>query len=268
MTEPWFRMHANILDKRVVWRLANATNIHPVRAAGHLAVFWGKVSQNVRGGDVSAIPDAQLEAWAAWDGKRGKFASWLRTEHTTGGIVNEYDEYSGALDDRREKDRLRQATLRDKRRKSRGHNGDNPRDVTRDIGVTSGGYDTIRDDTIQTTTTPHPLAAALLERLDEPDRPDFARFLAASPDATMWAGESGAWLDGARSPAITATQLVAAAREFMGNGEDFAIRLWRGYLRNAASAPPEPIQRRRAPKPNPGAQGYANALAAVEDIAQ
>lgn len=134
-------MHANIGDKPVAWRLSSALAITLPKAVGHLALFWGKVSQHAPGGDVSQIPDLQLESWAGWDGKRGRFAAWVRDSHSTEGVVNEYDEYSGALDVRREQDRKRKQLQRDRERTSKDGHEDGPRDVTRTSRTT------IRDDT-------------------------------------------------------------------------------------------------------------------------
>lgn len=152
MSEPWFRMHANILDKPVTWRLAEATGIHPVKAAGHLAAFWGKVSQHGSHGCVGDLPDTQLEAWAGWDGRKGAFAAWLRVAHLTDGVVNEYDEYSGALEAHRAKNRERVKKWRTERERN-AHSND---DVTRTESVTSASRNdvTIRDDTKREVTTP------------------------------------------------------------------------------------------------------------------
>lgn len=160
MNDPWFRMHANIGDKPVSWRCASVLGIPLAKAVGHLAMFWGKVSQHVPGGDVSEIGDSQLEGWAGWDGKRGAFAAWLRADHLSEGVVNEYEEYSGTLDLRREKDRQRKAEQRERERTSQAETRTVPQEVTRksrgshaDIPqeVTRMSRRTIRNDTKQTT---------------------------------------------------------------------------------------------------------------------
>lgn len=107
MNDPWFRMHANIGSKRVVWRLMNATGVSKTRAVGALAMFWGAVSLYCPQGNVADVPDPQLEEWAAWDGKRGAFASFVREQHSTGGVINDYQEYCGALEVYRKKVRDR-----------------------------------------------------------------------------------------------------------------------------------------------------------------
>lgn len=280
MNDPWFRMHANIADKPVVWRLASALKLSHAKAVGHLAMFWGKVSQHAPHGIVTDIPDAQLEAWAGWDGKRGAFADWLRAHHLTNGRVNEYDEYSGKLEERRERDRQRKAA----QKRARPSDAD-ARGVPQEGARNSGGIPaesrknssaTIRDDTKRDeVTTPPPPAAgvqALIDRtfheIGSAGRSGIDELLRASPDPAKWAHECLAALDGLHGVTLTPAQLAMAVHDFLGNGADRSLKLFRGYLRAAANKDPATTPRTPRPaRPNPGAQGYANALAAVEDLA-
>jgi hypothetical protein len=124
-------------------------SLDKARAVGYLGMFWGALSQHCVGGNIADVPDSLLEEWAEWKGKRGVFASFVRQHHSRGGIVNEYDDYSGRLDARREKDRQRQAEWR------KSHTPNAPDDtlgnayVTRDITSTSplANGVTIRNDT-------------------------------------------------------------------------------------------------------------------------
>lgn len=145
MNAPWYRMHANLGDTKVLWRAVTFLGTSPGTAAGHLALFWGKVSQHCPGGDISQLPDAQLESWAMWDGEPGMFARFIREQHCTDGKVNDWEEFNGPLEERRRKERERKAAQR-----SRGRAQDVPRDVPRDTPrdgrTTSGGYDTKRDE--------------------------------------------------------------------------------------------------------------------------
>lgn len=119
MSEPWIRVHANLRDKPVVWRAVEALGISQAEAVGLLVGFWGAASQHVTNGAVGEIPDAQIEAWAGWSRKKGKFAAWLRAAHLDrDGRVNEWDEYAGHLEEQR-----RQA--RDRKRRSRAGHADN-----------------------------------------------------------------------------------------------------------------------------------------------
>jgi hypothetical protein len=129
MTEPWIRVHANIASKPVIWRAVTALGVSENEAIGLLVRFWGAVSQNVVNGDLTGVPDPQIEAWAGWKRKRGLFAAFIRSSHTDpSGRVNEWDEYAGTLETRRAKDRARKADERAK--KSRGSHADRPQDVT------------------------------------------------------------------------------------------------------------------------------------------
>ena len=113
MSEPWIRVHANLHGKPIVWRAVDALHVSQHEAIGLLVQFWGGVSQHASNGHVADLPDAQLEAWAGWRGKRGRFAAFIRSTHLDAdGRVNEWDEYAGALEHRRSKERDR---LRNKR---------------------------------------------------------------------------------------------------------------------------------------------------------
>lgn len=138
MAESWFRMHANIADKQVAWRLKKATSITLAEAIGHLAMFWGKVSQLAPKGDISQVDDEMLERWGGWNEKHnkpGQFASWVRSQHVTDNRVNEADEYNGPLEAKREADRVRQ---QNRRSKTHVQSEDVTRDVAATPGVTSG----------------------------------------------------------------------------------------------------------------------------------
>ncbi len=118
MAEPWIRVHANIAGKPVVWRAVEALGVSSLEAVGLLVTFWGAVSQHASNGQVASLPDSQLEAWAGWTRKRGKFAAFIRAHHLdSDGRVNEWDEYAGALEEQRRQSR-------DRKRKSRGSHSD------------------------------------------------------------------------------------------------------------------------------------------------
>lgn len=119
MAEPWIRVHANLDGRPLIGRAVEALGVSENEAIGTLVRFWGKVSQHAVNGDVSNIPDIQLEAWAGWKRKRGKFAAFIRSTHLDpDGRVREWDEYAGALETRRASDRRRKEAERE--RKSRG----------------------------------------------------------------------------------------------------------------------------------------------------
>lgn len=113
MADFWIRVHANLAQKPVAFRAADALGVRHAAAVGHLVMFWGAVSQHTENGHVADYPDAQLEAWACWEGTRGRFAKFLREQHLDDeGRVREWDEYGGALHRSREKNRTRQERWR------------------------------------------------------------------------------------------------------------------------------------------------------------
>lgn len=146
MSEPWIRVHANLISRPVVGRAMEVLRLSRYEAIGCLVCFWGSVSQHVPGGFVASFSDTQLEAWAGWTKKRGKFAAFIRAHHLDAeGRVNEWDEYAGALETVRAKDRARQQKYRDSRRDVTGDVRVTSADAPRDVPVTS--RDTIRYDT-------------------------------------------------------------------------------------------------------------------------
>lgn len=104
MTEPWIRVHANLVAKPVVWRAVDALGVPVNEAIGLLVRLWGAVSIYGRRGDLSDVSNSQIEGWAGWTRKRGKFAAFVRAQHLDAdGRIREWDAYAGPLDDRRER---------------------------------------------------------------------------------------------------------------------------------------------------------------------
>lgn len=170
MAEPWIRVHANLAARPVIRRAVVALGVEKHKAMGLLVQFWGAVSQHTVNGDIRDVPDSDIEEWAGWKGKRGKFAVFVRSQHAdAGGRVNEWDEYAGSLELRRAKDRLRQEERRrriqEERERlsrglshgaSRGGHADAPRDVAwtvagsvtqESVPARAGAPVTRRDDT-------------------------------------------------------------------------------------------------------------------------
>lgn len=123
-------MRAHLSRAKVAQRLAALCKGDAQKAAGVLIDFWSSVAEHGVNGLVSSHPDHTIEDWAGWRGKRGVFATWVREHHLDeDGRVKEWDEYMGALEARREADRLRKEAER-LRRKSNGRHADSPADVT------------------------------------------------------------------------------------------------------------------------------------------
>lgn len=215
MGEPWIRVHANLHNKPVVFRAVEALGVSRAEAVGLLVSFWGAASQHAPNGSVGDYPDAQLEAWAGWERKRGKFAAFIRAQHLDAdGRVNEWDEYAGVLEEQRRQSR-------DRKRKSRGSHSDN--------GVTSRGSSqtsspTIRDETKREASSPPAwrpvLESKLADRLpSDAARNALAAILFKAKGRLAWAAELTAMLDqmGGHVPA-TPDQLAEALSEYAANG--------------------------------------------------
>lgn len=140
----WIRVAANMGARKVTARLSAvlraedmggmSRGLSRAAAVGHLVMLWGNVAENTTGGYIADVPDDLLEDWAGWDGAPGVFARWLREQHVTDGRINDWDEYAGALEDRREKDRVRKQRQREREKDSEGR----PRDVRVTSGRTNG----------------------------------------------------------------------------------------------------------------------------------
>lgn len=81
--------------------------------------------------------------------------------------------------------------------------------------------------------------------------------VAATPDASVeaWMAEIRVAGDGMHGPAVTGEQLGRAVRDFNGNGGDLSLKLFRGYLRDAAR-PPAPPKTHSAKGIPPGQYTY------------
>lgn len=155
MRVPWIRVHGHLIDKPVVSRLVKATGVNRHEACGVLITFWSGVAENADNGLIRGHDDHQLEKWASWPQtrtRRGKFAAWVRAEHMdSDGRVPEWDDYAGELEYQRERNRINQQKLRDRRKtkleefRARG-SGDRNGDVS-DMSPTTRRNETKRDET-------------------------------------------------------------------------------------------------------------------------
>jgi hypothetical protein len=200
--------------RKVVARLVEYAKIDLVVAVGHLAIFWGAVSQHCARGDISDVPDSLLEEWARWRGETGVFARFVREKHSTNGIINDYDEYNGALEDRRAADRVRKAEERRRARESQSGNVKRPQDVLRkSVGSRSDVQRTIRDDTQRN----REVEGALTPR---------QQLLTQVPHPEIWEADMDAMLSGSRGVApVTQDQLDRAIRDYLGSGNVSKPRL-------------------------------------------
>jgi hypothetical protein len=253
MAEPWIRVHANLADKPIVWRVVDQLKVSQNEAIGLLVRFWGAMSQHGANGRVASLNDSQIEAWAGWRGKRGRFAEFVRANHTDeDGRVREWDDYAGALETRREKER-------DRKRRQRGQasgNGakavrdvpqDEPRDNPHDVARTGPGTvqparanETIRDDTNsgQSINPAGEEERELAARLaNDAERAALATIVAGAESAATCVMSLTAMLTG-NDPAIakpTDAQFGQALLDYNGKGSQWNPAYFRGFLKRAVS---------------------------------
>lgn len=236
MAEPWIRVHANLADKPVIWRAVKELRISQNEGIGLLVRFWGEMSQHGNDGLVITLTDEQIEAWGGWRGKRGKLAAFIRQFHTDDdGRVNEWDDYAGKLEDRRQKDRDRKREARDRKRKSRGQStrrpADAPPEVPQDVTVDapqtvrteSLPARAVRDDTIRDTTSSKTTTPRRTKRDERSSGAESSDLLPAEPARETWLTPiCHAWeaRNGAGSFAIIARQAAGALGKLRHAGHD------------------------------------------------
>lgn len=210
MSAPWIRVHALLAARPVVYRLAPLCGDDLAKAVGHLVILWGNVSVHAENGFVRDYPDAQLEKWAEWNGPRGDFAAWLRKYHLDeDGRIRDWDEYAGALEARRAKERARVATRRSDPLRCTHGVAQQTRDVVqqshgvRTVLQPARANETTRDDTRRDetrtpeSTPPPPTAPATATGREQRSDGEIA-FLTAIPESqrTKWEAIIDGWHSG------------------------------------------------------------------------
>lgn len=134
----WIRIDAHAIDSIEVARLAELLDVDIVTAFGHYCALGGAVAEHSPEGDIAGVPDAALERWGRWAGKRGKFAPAVRQVfQNSEGTYGDWLDSMGKLIERREKERAR---------KSGGNSTETPRRLPGNSGAT-GRNGTERDGT-------------------------------------------------------------------------------------------------------------------------
>jgi hypothetical protein len=226
VTRFWIRVNARLADDAEVRAFAkvilprSSVRLGIAAACGYLVTLWGRVIDEQEDGNLATRDDDVIEEWAKWDGKRGVFASAFRSAFTTDGKIREWDDYQGALIERREKDRTRK-----RGKKSAGIPQETPPEsapIPQEIpqsssrNVNGNGNDS----------SSSALAA------------DVVRLLEALPDdvAQMaWGSEIAAARQGMHGKPLTDEQIARACRDYVGNGHmgSPSLRHFRGFLASA-----------------------------------
>lgn len=118
----WIKVVTRIASDDAVRALAKDAGLPYAYAVGCCILVFLSLPQYAKDGKLATIPDVQLEGWAMYEGKRGRFAKAFRAHLCTDdGIVTEWEEINGAA--MREWDRtkgIRKKTSRGNLDASRG----------------------------------------------------------------------------------------------------------------------------------------------------
>lgn len=92
----WVAIDIDIAGDPAVHRMAESLKIRVPEVVGLLTLTFGGMAKHSPDGRIAAVPDVLLETWAAWHGKRGRFATLFRAELCdTDGVVRAWEKYNG-----------------------------------------------------------------------------------------------------------------------------------------------------------------------------
>lgn len=135
----WIELHQTLPTNKKTLRLKKILKIKTPQAIGHLCLLWLWALDNAEDGDLSIFSDDEVSEVSGWTGKPETFVAAL----IEAGFLDEdrhihhWEEYAGALIDKREvtreQNKIRQQARRDKIKNSH----DRHASVTRDGSVTN-----------------------------------------------------------------------------------------------------------------------------------
>lgn len=135
----WIELHQTLPTNKKTLRLKKILKIKTPQAIGHLCLLWLWALDNAEDGDLSIFSDDEVSEVSGWTGKPETFvaalieAGFLDEDHH----IHHWEEYAGALIDKREvtreQNKIRQQARRDKIKNSH----DRHASVTRDGSVTN-----------------------------------------------------------------------------------------------------------------------------------
>jgi hypothetical protein len=291
----WIRVASRVAQDAKIWELARLAGCDRFKAIGHLVTLWGAMTEEAKSGDLSATPDDVLEDWAAWSGRRGKFAAAVRaTLCNERGVMAAWEKYQGAAIREHEADRRRKSGKRppEPPNNSGGTSGGIPPEPPVETDRNSGAYETKRDETreVQQSVSPPAretaaaptdadLAAeerALRRRIPPAYWLDLDGLLGDRPATARrsWCAKLTAHLEGMHGPAVPPERLGEAVREFVANGgsdPQKGSRLFDGYVRRVLEPPPPAAAgtgppRRFGGRETAGQEAYETALAVAEEF--
>lgn len=137
----WIRVSVSVGRDASVGDLARACGVSRVTTTGHWVLVLTAMAEGCVDGDLSRVSDDNLEEWADWRGKRGRFAQSVRRYLCNEqGVMRSWGKYNGSKLREMEADRERKKAARLTAMAAK-KSGRSPAEQTQ----TSGGRPPLRD---------------------------------------------------------------------------------------------------------------------------
>ena len=113
----WLELHQSAVTHRKTLALADALDIEPVQALGHMASMWLWALDNAPDGSLKAVTDRTLARAAQWTGDPAAFRAALVSAELLEkhGALHDWDDYVGKLIDQRSANTRRQREWRQRK---------------------------------------------------------------------------------------------------------------------------------------------------------
>lgn len=253
MALSWIRVDRDIAKDPKIRSLALRISQCEAATVGFVVLVFIEMAAAAKDGDISHFSDLELEIWARWPGKRGKFAAAFREIFAPQGSITSWAKHNGdnikiaeMEAERKRLERLKRkgdqldgeraaaaaAPAGEPPRRQSGKVRTNGRTDDASSSASSAGA---RVDNSEL------LTDRLFREIPASDH-GFVRTLLSRVDFNApWIAELEAALDGMHAKRkISGDRLGLTCREFIANGEPMKIRLFQGYLRRAAEDSHEP----------------------------
>ena len=195
----WIELHQSLPTHRKTLDLADALNIIPAQAVGHVACLWLWALDNAPDGDLSEIKARTLARAAQWDGDPEPFLQALTVAgFLAGGAIHDWQDYTGRLIDARKRNAERVRQWRQQHGTTPTVVTDDARNahVTRTERVryeTTVPNSTVPNSTVPNSTVPIAPNGALAPDATAPDAPGTALAVRAAPAAAVEPGHRELW---------------------------------------------------------------------------
>jgi hypothetical protein len=93
---PWIRLETGMKRDPRIWLMAEELKRDVGAVVGYVANVLAELPEHARDGDLSQVPDALLEDWALWPGKKGAFARCFTAHLCTDRTVRAWEKHNGS----------------------------------------------------------------------------------------------------------------------------------------------------------------------------